>query len=268
MGTDIDRIAQSQTETQDTMIAFALLLSMLATLVQAAPLPSAAGHHLARTTMNITTTPNVTTEVASWLPSTLGEVTSTILHTLHTVRRCGGRRGKCGGGTGSNTYNSPPPPPPPTRITQHVLVKNVNASHYTGTYKRVMEAGWGIAIGIYSYSSGWFSGVSTTSSASNTCDAQWCGVEVVFRATVPSGFSHRADSLSPAAFCEGVASARAIMSSMITVPNATDVTVLTTHVETHEDGPDWATIGFGIGFLTVIIGCGCAIAGAAMAGRR
>merc|ERR1712022_26355 len=100
-----------------------------------------------------------------------------------------------------------------------------------------MEAGWGIAIGIYSYNSGWFSGVSTTSSAGNTCDAQWCGVEVIFRATVPSGFSHRADSLSPAAFCDGVASAKEIIGqgSMIAVPNVNDVAVLTTHVEAHED---------------------------------
>merc|ERR1712023_37729 len=160
-------------QTQDTMIAFALLLSMLASLVQTAPLPSASGHQHARAGFNMTNRPNVTAVGASWLPSTIDEVTSTILHTLHTVRRCGGRRGKCGGSGGGRDYNSSPPPPPPTQITQHVLMKNVNASHYTGTSKLVMEAGWGIAIGIYNL--GWLAGVSATSTASNTCDVLRCG---------------------------------------------------------------------------------------------
>merc|ERR1712167_507624 len=113
-------------------------------------------------------------------------------------------------------------------------------SQYTGLYKEVVEAGWGISIGI------------------------------LFRATVPSGLRHHAESLSPAAFCNGMASAQAAVAygSTILVPNATHVKVTTTNVDAHEDGIDWAEMGFLIGVVTLLLCCLGAIIAAAAAGHR
>merc|ERR1712093_393192 len=183
---------------------------------------------------------------------------------LPTVRRCGGRRGsKCGG---SSPPPSPPPPPGPTQIAQSLLLKNVNTSEYAGLYKVVVEAGWGISIGIYDKANrDWMLGVTATSSASNSCNGN-CGMEVRFRATIPWNLHHRAESLSASAFCSGVAAAKEAMAkgSTIRVPNETDVTVLTTDVDYHEDGVDWVAVGIGIGFgvlllvfLGVVLGAAC-----------
>merc|ERR1712159_290496 len=93
-------------------------------------------------------------------------LTSTVLRfVVPTSRRCGGRRKGCARGNGASSSYSSPPPPPPTRIGQSVLLNRVNASHYVGTYKLVVEVGWGISIGIYDKTKpGWKSGVVVTSS--------------------------------------------------------------------------------------------------------
>merc|ERR1711977_285885 len=118
-----------------------VLLSMLISLGSAAPI------HFAPFTspsVNVATaTANVTVVGSSLRP--IGEYLTTL---FPPVRRCGGRRGsKCGGGSSSRP--PPPPPPGPTQIAQSLLLKNVNTSEYAGLYKVVVEAGWGISIGIY-----------------------------------------------------------------------------------------------------------------------
>merc|ERR1712146_501658 len=192
-------------------------------------------------------------------------LTSTLLSTLSTMRRCGGRRApSCARGGGTHS-SSPPPPPPPTRITQSLQLKTT--SHYTGLYKEVVEVGWGISIVIYAASDpGWISGVSMTSSASHTCNVNWCGIEVLFRATVPSGIRHHAESLSSSAFCRGVALAQDAVGfgSAIRVPNETDVTLLTTHVNTQEAPIDWGMIAFGIIFGVILLLCLAVPIGAAL----
>merc|ERR1719352_1155763 len=164
-----------------------LVLSMLISLGSAAPLRSA----------RLSLPPSVNVATATANVTAVGSLSSLpqYLTTLFpTVRRCGGRRGsKCGG---SSPPPSPPPPPGPTRIAQSLLLKNVNTSEYAGLYKVVVEAGWGISIGIYDEANrDWRLGVTATSSASNSCNGN-CGMEVRFRATVPWDLSHRAESLS------------------------------------------------------------------------
>merc|ERR1719409_1771401 len=228
-----------------------VLLSMLMSLGSAAPLRSAQ-LSLPPSVNVATATANVTAvgSLSSLRP--IGQYLTTL---LPTVRRCGGRRGsKCGG---SSPPPSPPPPPGPTRIAQSLLLKNVNTSEYAGLYKVVLEAGWGISIGIYDEANrDWMLGVTATSSASNSCTGNWCGMEVRFRATVPWDLSHRAESLSASAFCSGVAAAKEAMAkgSTIRVPNETDVTVLTTDVE-HDDGVDWVELGVGIGIGVCLLLC-------------
>merc|ERR1711977_316782 len=245
-------------------IMIVLVLSMLISLGSAAPLRSAQlslppplppSVNVATATANVT----VVGSLSSLRP--IGQYLTTL---FPTARRCGGRRGsKCGG---SSSPPSPPPPPGPTRIAQSLLLKNVNPSEYAGLYKVVVEAGWGISIGIYDEANrDWMLGVTATSSASNSCNGN-CGMEVRFRATVPWDLSHRAESLSASAFCSGVAAAKEAMAkgSTIRVPNETDVTVLTTDVDYHEDGVDWVAVGIGIGFgvlllvfLGVVLGAAC-----------
>jgi len=236
-----------------------LLLSMLTSLTPAAPLPAAHPAILHSPHVNVTAAANATVDVPV---AYLGEyLTSALLSTLSTVRRCGGRRAPgCVRGGGRSYSPSPPPPPPPTRIAQSLSISILkNTSQYTGLYKEVVEAGWGISIGIYA--AGWISGVSATSSASRSCNADWCGIEILFRATVPSGLSHHTESLSPSSFCNGVVSAKAAVAhgSTMLVPNATHVKVMTTtvdaHVTAHEDGRDWAETGFYIGVVVLIL-CG------------
>merc|ERR1711977_314455 len=245
-------------------IMIVLVLSMLISLGSAAPLRSAQLSLPPPLPLSVnvaTATANVTAvgSLSSLRP--IGQYLTTL---LPTVRRCGGRRGtKCGG---SSSPPSPPPPPGPTRIAQSLLLKNVNTSEYEGLYKVVVEAGWGISIGIYDEANrDWMLGVTATSSASNSCNGN-CGMEVRFRATVPWDLSHRAESLSPSAFCSGVAAAKEAMAkgSTIRVPNETDVTVLTTDVDAHEDVVDWVELGVGIGFgvlllvfLGVVLGAAC-----------
>merc|ERR1712093_176851 len=237
-----------------------VLLSMLMSLGSAAPLRSAQ-LSLPPSVNVATATANVTAvgSLSSLRP--IGQYLTTL---FPTVRRCGGRRGsKCGG---SSSPPSPPPPPGPTRIAQSLLLKNANTSEYAGLYKVVVEAGWGISIGIYDEANrDWRLGVTATSSASNSCNGN-CGMEVRFRATIPWDLSHRAESLSASAFCSGVAAAKEAMAkgSTIRVPNETDVTVLTTDVDYHEDGVDWVAVGIGIGFgvlllvfLGVVLGAAC-----------
>merc|ERR1719409_2607178 len=227
-----------------------VLLSMLMSLGSAAPLRSAQ-LSLPPSVNVATATANVTAvgSLSSLRP--IGEYLTTL---LPTVRRCGGRRGsKCGG---SSPPPSPPPPPGPTRIAQSLLLKNVNTSEYAGLYKVVVEAGWGISIGIYDEANrDWRLGVTATSSASNSCNGN-CGMEVRFRATVPWNLHHRAESLSASAFCSGVAAAKEAMAkgSTIRVPNETDVTVLTTDVDYHE-GVDWVELGVGIGIGVCLLLC-------------
>merc|ERR1711977_171050 len=238
-----------------------VLLSMLISLGSAAPIHFAP---FPSPSVNVATaTANVTVVGSSLRP--IGEYLTTL---FPPVRRCGGRRGsKCGG---SSSPPPPPPPPGPTRIAQSLLLKNVNTSEYAGLYKVVVEAGWGISIGIYDKANrDWMLGVTATSSASNSCNGN-CGMEVRFRATVPWDLSHRAESLSPSAFCSGVAAAKEAMAkgSTIRVPNETDVTVLTTDVE-HDDGVDWVKLGVGIGIGVCLLLCLgavlCAAIGAACA---
>jgi len=222
-----------------------LFLSTLLSIVPAAPLPSA--HAALPPHSNITTS-------ASQLSTIGGYLSSTLLQMLPTSRRCGGRR-KCRGG--NSTPPPPPPPPPPTRISQSLLLNRVNVSQYAGEYKLVVEAGWGTSIGIYDVAKpGWRSGVSTTSSASSTCEGSRCGIEVAFRATIPAHLSHSAESLSAAGFIDGVASAKAAMARSTTklqgfnasmvpgirVPNEADVTVLAPDVHAHTDSMDWSVI--------------------------
>merc|ERR1711977_259279 len=235
-----------------------VLLSMLISLGSAAPIHFAP---FPSPSVNVATaTANVTVVGSSLRP--IGEYLTTL---FPPVRRCGGRRGsKCGG---SSSRPPPPPPPGPTQIAQSLLLKNVNTSEYAGLYKVVVEAGWGISIGIYDEANrDWRLGVTATSSASNSCDGNWCGMEVRFRATVPWNLHHRAESLSASAFCSGVAAAKKAMAkgSTIRVPNQTDVTVLTTDVDPHEGGVDWVAVGIGIGFgvlllvfLGVVLGAAC-----------
>merc|ERR1711881_368695 len=173
------------------MMIVLLLASTLAILVPAAPLPAA--HSLIPPAHS-----NMTT-IRDYLTSALLRFTS---------RRCGGRR-KC---RGSSSPPPPPPPLPPYRIIQSVVLNRVNPSHYVGMYKLILEAGWGISIGIYDRTTlKWKPGISATSSASKTCDANSCGIKVQFSAEIPSHLSHRAESLSASQFCSGVASARTAM---------------------------------------------------------
>jgi len=253
--------------TQRTMAVIFLLLSMLTIPSPAAPLPVAHPVTLPSLLVNATATANATVDESIRLPYLGQYLTSTLLSTLSTMRRCGGRRApSCARGGGTHS-SSPPPPPPPTRITQSLQLKTT--SHYTGLYKEVVEVGWGISIGIYAASDpGWISGVSMTSSASHTCNVNWCGIEVLFRATVPSGIRHHAESLSSSAFCRGVALAKDAVgfnqSQSIRVPNETDVTLLTTHVNTQEAPIDWGMIAFGIIFGVVLLLCLAVPIGAAL----
>merc|ERR1711907_75113 len=215
------------------MLIVILLASALASLVpagRAAPLQTA--QLIPRAHANVTT--------IEYLTSTLNDL---VLFTLPASRRCGGRR-KCRGGNASPP--PAPPPPPPSRIVQSLVLNRVNTSHYTGLYKLVVEAGWGISIGIYDLSrtgQGWKPGVSATSRASKTCDANWCGIKVHFSAEIPAHLSHRAESLSASQFCHGVASAKTAMANgTFGVPSETDVTVLTTDVYEGEHDVDWVGI--------------------------
>merc|ERR1711998_424249 len=67
-----------------------------------------------------------------------------------------------------------------------------------------------------------------------------------------------------------MASAKAAVAygSTILVPNATQVKVTTTNVDAHEDGIDWAEMGFLIGVVTLLLCCLGAIIAAAAAGHR
>jgi len=239
-----------------------LLLSMLISLIPAAPLPAAHPAILRSSHVHKISTANATVDVPV---AYLGEyLTSALSSTLSTVRRCGGRRAPGCVGGGGRSY-SPPPPPPPTQIAQSLSLKTT--SQYTGLYKEVVEAGWGISIGIYA--AGWISGVSATSSASRRCNADWCGIEILFRATVPSDRGHHAEALSPSAFCNGMASAKAALAygSTMLVPNVTDVKVTTTNVDTHEDGRDWVELGFYIGVVTFLVCCLGIVIGASVKGH-
>merc|ERR1712139_390002 len=226
-----------------------LVLFMLISLGSAAPIHSA---QFPSPSVEVATATANVTAVGSL--SSLRPIEKYLTTLFPTVRRCGGRRGsKCGG---SSSPPSPPPPPGPTQIAQSLLLKNVNTSEYAGLYKVVVEAGWGISIGIYDEANrDWRLGVTATSSASNSCNGN-CGMEVRFRATIPWDLHHRAESLSASAFCSGVAAAKEAMAkgSTIRVPNETDVTVLTTDVE-YDDGVDWVKLGVGIGFGVCLLLC-------------
>merc|ERR1711907_738403 len=122
-----------------------------------------------------------------------------------------------------------------------------------GMYKLIVEAGWGISIGIYDETGpGWKQGVSTISSASDACNKNWCGIEVSFHASVPSHLSHYAESLSASAFCSGVASAKEAMAqgSSIAVFNETDVTVSIT--TGHEEGENLIGVWLALGVVGVL----------------
>merc|ERR1711977_471957 len=239
-----------------------LLASTLASLVPAAPLPAA--HSLIPPAHS-----NVTT-IRDYLTRTWHE---TLLHFTLPSRRCGGRR-KCRGG--NSPPPPPPPPPPPSRIVQNLVLNRVNTSHYVGMYKLVVEAGWGISIGIYDKTTrqGWKPGVSATSSASKICDANLCGIKVRFSATIPYYLGHQAESLSASQFCSGVASAKTAMAysqqqqGFLGVPNATDVTVLTTDIHEGEHEVEWSKIIIA-GAFGLLLCCGLiAILGAACGGGR
>merc|ERR1711977_387922 len=220
-------------------------------------------------------TSNATSHESSSPPSspltTFGNyLRATLLRTLPTERRCGGRR-KCRGG--SSPPPSPPPPPSPTRITQSLFFQRVKTSDYGGIFKQIFEAGWGITIGIYGAA-----GISITSSASNTCDANRCGMAVEFKAKIPYGLGHRTDSLSASGFCNGMASAKEAVAPstpstnstlpFIRVPNVTDcyrwnVTVLTMKVDEHEDNT-WIEVGIALGIAGVCLGGLCCLLGISM----
>lgn len=143
-----------------------------------------------------------------------------------------------------------------------------------GIYKLVMEAGWGISIGIYDEAKpGWKSGVVVMSKASRQCGANWCGIKVRLFATIPSDLSHRAEALSAAHFCSAVASAQQAMAAhrthgSIQVPNEADVTVLTADVHAHAESPNWVDVIVAgvLGALLVLFLC--AIIGLACGGGR
>jgi len=247
------------------MMTILLLLSTLPSLAPGAPL-SAAGSLVAPSSGGF----NVTA-VSKYFTSTLLQ---RLRFALPTFRRCGGRR-KCRGG--NSPPPPPPPPPPPTRISQSLLLQRVNASMYAGLYKEVVEAGWGISIGIYDEKQpGWRSGVSASSIASTSCDANLCGSNVQFSATIPwnlqGNWHHRATALSASQFCGGMASAKKAMTGSkqlqgsIRVPDEADVTVLTTDVHHAEAEVDWAEIIIAGAFATLlcVVLCGiiCAAAGA------
>merc|ERR1711907_739929 len=89
-----------------------LLLSMLISLIPAAPLPAAHPAILRSSHVHKISTANATVDVPV---AYLGEyLTSALSSTLSTVRRCGGRRAPgCVGGGGRSSPSPPPPPPPP-----------------------------------------------------------------------------------------------------------------------------------------------------------
>lgn len=115
-------------------------------------------------------------------------------------------------------------------------------------------------------------GVIATSSASTTCDANGCGSNVQFSATIPWRLSHRAESLSASQFCGGMASAKKALAhskydGSIIVPNEADVTVLITDVHAHEDEVDWVAIIITGAFVTFLCAGLCGIVCAAC-GKR
>jgi len=249
--------------TQRHIMIALVLLSIVTSSVSAVPLPAAHRGLLPSPDVNVTATANVSVDVASPRSPISEYLTSTFLGTVSTVRRKG-------------SPPSPPPPPPPTQIAQTVVLRS-RLLDYEGMYKLVVEAGWGISIGIYDETRpGWKHGVSTTSSASNACDDNWCGIEVLFQASIPSHLSHHAESLSASAFCSGVASAKETMAQdshdqlgcvasvrNIGLFNETNVTVPITTV--HEDEKSiWQTdLGgalMALGVVGVLLLCFCCCA--------
>jgi len=106
---------------------------------------------------------------------------------------------------------------------------------------------------------GWKHGVNTTSSASDACNENWCGIEVLFRASVPSHLSHHAESLSASAFCSGVASAKeAIAQGSSIACNETDVMITTVHA--HEEGENLIGVWIALGVVGVLVCCFCSCA--------
>merc|ERR1711939_543343 len=251
--------------TQRHIMVALVLLSILTSLVSAAPLPAAHWGLLPSPGVNATATANLPAEMASSRSHISEYLTSTFLRTLSTVRRCGGRR-ECGSRISKGSPPSPPAPPPPPQIAQTVMLRSKrllleDASDYAGMYKLVVEAGWGISIGIYDETGpGWKHGVNTTSSASDACNENWCGIEVLFRASVPSHLSHHAESLSASAFCSGVASAKEAMArgSSIALFNETDVTITTVHA--HEEGENLIGVWIALGVVGVLVCCFCSCA--------
>jgi len=226
-------------------------------------------------------------------PSANGTISESLISSIASVllptsRRCGGRR-KCRGGGGNSSPPSPPPPPAPTRITQSLLLSRVNATEptvvafaadeYVGMYKLLVEAGWGISIGIYDETKrAWKNGVSATSTARGGCNGKRCGIVVRFMASIPSRLSHGAKSLSAHHFCSGFhkaarahsvrlkadhhrgyASGSTRSSGTTLSPaacNEADVTVLATNVDEHDDSMS-INDAIGIAVAVTFIGCLC-----------
>merc|ERR1711977_294868 len=146
------------------------------------------------------------------------------------------------------------------------MLRSERLLDYEGVYKLVVEAGWGISIGLYDEmgpEKGWKHGVNTTSSASNACNENWCGINVLLRASVPSHLSHHAESLSAAAFCIGVASAKDAMAqgSNIAMFNETDVTVRNiTAVHADENSNDLTGVWIALGVVGLLLICFCSCA--------
>merc|ERR1711998_512036 len=201
----------------------------------------------------------------------LGEyLTSALVRWLPTPRRCGGRRkGSCVSGSGSRSSSpSPPPPTLDTQIAQRLVLQARNGSQYAGIYQLVMETGWGISIGVYEESrQGWKAGVRAASrELRRTCDAISCRLELLFTASIPAAMGHRANLLSAASFCNGVASAKEAMArtqrqqgavvASVRVPKCTDanVTVLPPDVLTHTKDTKQDTKSEGLDIGLVIVG--------------
>merc|ERR1711977_116438 len=250
--------------TQRHIMIALVLLSILTSLVAGAPLSAANRGLLPSPDVNVTTA-HILPDVASLRPP-ISEYLTSFWRAMSTMRRSA--RVVHDAVIRHEGSHSPPPPPPPTQIAQTVTLRSTRLLHYEGMYKLVVEAGWGISIGIYDETGpGWKHGVNTTSSASSSCNENWCGIKVLFQASVPSHLSHQAESLSASAFCSGVASAKEAIApgSSIALFNETDVTVPITTVHGREVSFDWNVLWiialWVLGIMCALLICLCCCGG-------
>lgn len=138
------------------------------------------------------------------------------------------------------------PPPQTSKITQQFSYTNINVNTYEGDVKMTYETGYGMAIGIYSASTGYTQGCSVSSTA--TASRRTGGVTISYEAVVVeaqvAAASQAAAQVTPATMSTKIADAATALqtTSTVTAPTEAQTTKTTNPVTVANPPPSSSAV--------------------------